>query len=197
MINELLNALQGEPMRRMSSQTGVREDALGSLVSAALPLLVGALDRNTNNTRGAKSLARAIERDHDGSVLDDVAGFLGQGPSRDGYGILNHVFGSRQNAVGQNLGRATGVDAGSITQILAMLAPLVLGSLGKQKRQAGYDAKGLSQFLTQEHHAVERRAPGTGNLISQLLDADGDGDVTDDLLGMGGQLLGGLFGKRR
>ncbi len=93
----------------------------------------------------------------------------------------------------QSLSRSSGLDVGTITKLLPLLAPIVMGMLGKQQRQQGLDAGGLAGMLSGEQARVERQAPG---MLGKLLDADGDGDATDDVLRMGASLLGGLFGKR-
>ena len=43
---------------------------------------------------------------------------------------------------------------------------------------------------------VERKAPDLG-MLGSLLDADGDGDIKDDVAKMGGSLLKSFLGKRR
>ena len=77
-----------------------------------------------------------------------------------------------------------------------MLAPLVMGMLGKNQRQQGLDIGGLTDLLGGERKAAQKRAPEAVDLIGSLLDSDGDGSVTDDLAKLGGNLLGGLFGGK-
>jgi hypothetical protein len=111
-------------------------------------------------------------------------------------GILKHVFGGRESKVESALAGSSGIDAGQMRQILAMLAPLVLGMLGKQQRQQGFDIGGLTDLLGGERRAAEKKAPGAVDLIGSMLDSDGDGSVADDLAKLGGGLLGGLFGGK-
>ena len=62
-------------------------------MAAALPLLLGALSRNASQGDGASSLHQALANDHDGSILDDIGGFLGSGNTSSGNDILGHVLG--------------------------------------------------------------------------------------------------------
>lgn len=176
--------LQPETVGQVSDQTGLSRDTTSSLVSAALPLLVSGLARNAQRTDGAGALASALQRDHDGSVLDDIGGFLGSGQaSSAGAGILGHVFGGRTDAIASALGRSAGVDAGQAQQVLAMLAPLVLGALGRTTRQENLGADVLAERLQEERQQL----PGgsqLGGLLTSLLDQDGDGQVLDDLAGL-------------
>jgi hypothetical protein len=197
-LDSLMSQLEGGGIDAISRQTGVAPDQALQVASAALPALLGGLERNTRDTSGAAALAGALDRDHDGSVLDNVASFLGQGASSAaGAGILRHVFGGRQNTVENAVSGMTGVDAGSVAQIISMLAPLVLGMLGRTKRQQGLDPGGLADLLGGERRAVQQRAPQAADLLGGLLDGDGDGNVMDDIAKIGGGLLGGLLGGKK
>ena len=95
------------------------------------------------------------------------------------------------------VGRATTIRAStpngaSVARLLAMLAPIVMGALGRTRRQAGADF-GLTDILSGAATQVGQSSPGA-SLIEQILDADHDGSVIDDVARMGSGLLGGLFG---
>jgi len=69
-----------------------------------------------------------------------------------------------------------------------------MGALGKLKREHNLDAGGLAGMLANERSAVVQRAPGIGTGLMDLLDADDDGQILDDLAKLGGKgLLGKLF----
>ncbi|MEM7355905.1 MAG: DUF937 domain-containing protein [Acidobacteriota bacterium] len=184
--------------RQIGQQLGLDEGSAAKAISGALPVLMGALARNSNSSSGAGALAGALDRDHDGSILDDIGGFLGGGGAESaGAGILKHVLGGRQPQVQAGLGQASGLDAGKAGQLLSMLAPIVMGALGKAQRGRGLDAGGLGAMLGQEQRRIERREPQLGGMLGSLLDADGDGSVMDDITKIGGSLLGGLLSGRR
>jgi hypothetical protein len=147
-------ALGGDSIGRMSQALGADERTTGNAVQAALSMLLGALAHNSSTPTGASSLLGALERDHDGSVLDDVAGFLGG--SSSGQGILGHVFGNKLGAVQNGLGQATGLDASSAGNLLTMLAPIVMGALGRTNRQGGLDVSSLGGLLGGRESATGR-----------------------------------------
>ena len=87
-----------------------------------------------------------------------------------------------------------GIDSGTAGQLLTQLAPLVMGALGKAKREANLSANDLGGLLDREERAVRDRQPEASGLVGMLLDADGDGDVDfSDIASRGAGLLGGLF----
>jgi hypothetical protein len=192
----VMGQLSGAPTKRISNNLGADEGAVGSAIGMALPMLLGALSRNASNDEGARSLDGALEKDHDGSILDNLSGFLGQPEQGPGDGILRHVLGAKRPAVEQGLSKSTGLDAGTIGQLLITLAPVVLGAIGKAKREKQMDAGGLSQFLAGERQEIEQSAPDKMGLIAGLLDADGDGQIEADEIAKGVGLLGKLFGKK-
>lgn len=189
--------LDDNAISQLSRQLGVDENTTRQAVPAALTALLGGLSQEAANPNRAQQLAGALARDHDGSVLDDLSGFLlnAQNPQRaQGAGILGHVFGNRQPQVQQQVGRAAGLDATTAGRLLMLLAPLVLGALGRTQRQRGLDPGGISDVLGQERQRVEQQQPQNRGLLNVLLDRDQDGQILDDLAGMAGGFLGG--GKR-
>ncbi len=189
----LTQQLGGSTLDQISRQIGADRSTTEKALPAALGGLMAALAANAGRKDGAQALDSALAKDHDGAVLDNLGGFLSN-PS-GGSGILKHVLGGKQPAVQAGISQTTGLDAGSAGQLLATLAPIVMGALGKERRRGGLDAGGLAGMLANERQQVAKRAPG-GDLLTSLLDADGDGQILDDLASkVGSGLLGSLLKK--
>ena len=198
LLGSLMSQLGGGGVDQIARSVGVSGGDVTNVLAGALPAMMAGLTKNAASSGGANALLGALDRDHDGSVLDDVMGFLGGGGNATaGAGILGHIFGARQSNVEQVVGRASGVDAGSVTTIMAMVAPLVMGSLGQAKRQQGLDASGLAAALGQQEKATRQASPSAVDMLSRMLDGDDDGSSMDDIVKMGSGLLGGLFGGRK
>ena len=211
-ILDLLNSDIGRQMiSGVSNETNQPADKTASVVSMALPLLMGAMKRNASTPQGAAGLMNALNNKHDGSLLDNLGGFFGGGvddsQKTDGLGILGHVLGGSQDNVVGALSQKSGMDSGSIMNILSTLAPIVLGYLGKQKKEQNVSSESGIGDLLGGLMGGGSQQPKQQSLIESLLDGDNDGSVLDDVAGMvlggGGQkssgglggLLGGLFGK--
>ncbi len=207
-ILDLLNSDLGKQIiGGVSQETNQPVDKTASVVSMALPLLMGAMKRNANSQEGAAGLMSALDNKHDGSILENLGGFFGGGVNedakQDGLGILGHVLGGSQNNVVGALSKKSGMDTDSVMRILTVVAPLVLGYLGKQKKQRNVsDQGGIGSLLGGLMGGGQQEAPKQQSLIESILDGDNDGSVIDDIAGMvlggnkgGGGLLGGLFGK--
>jgi hypothetical protein len=195
-LDSLLQSLQGPALKDMAGQVGADEASVRSAATAALPLLLAAMARNASTDEGARALHGAIQRDHDGSVLDNLSGFLRQGGApADGAAILRHLLGARTPVAEGAVAKASGLDPAKVARLLAMLAPLVMGAAGKVQRQGGLAPNDLGRTLSAER---DRALGGPGEsstaarILTGLLDRDGDGSVLDDA----GNLLKGFLRGR-
>lgn len=192
LADDLLNQLQGPQLAGIGQQLGLSQPQTADAVSAALPLLIGALGRNASQPQGAQALFGALQRDHAGldlgSVLGTVLGGGGQGSQ-----ILGHIFGQRQNTAVQGLGAATGLGGNQADALLKILAPIVLAYLAKRMGAQGDSAtpQALGQVLGQEQQQIRQQGGLGGGLLGAVLDRDGDGDTdVSDLIGLAGTVLG-------
>lgn len=195
-ISNLLQGAMGQQMiNGVVNQLGIKNEQAQMAISEAVPFLISALNKNANSG-DAQNIANALERDHDGSILDNLGGFLSGGNFADGAGILSHVLGNRQGQVENAIGQSSGLNGGQIAQILAIVAPIVMGYLGKEKKEKGLDAGGLSSLLGGMVSGTAQTNQREMSTIERLLDQDGDGNAMDDVMDLGSKFLGGFFGKK-
>jgi len=193
-LGSLMQQMGGGGVSEIARSVGLDSSDVTKVLGGAMPAIMAGLTRNSSSSDGAAGLLGALDRDHDGSVLDDVMGYLGGGGNlAGGAGILGHVLGGRQTTVESAVSKSSGVDLASVGKIMAMVAPLIMGVLGKAKRQQGLDASGLAAALGQQERAARQVSPSAVDMFSRMLDSDGDGDSMDDIVKMGSGLLGGLF----
>ena len=209
-ILDLLNSDLGKTIiSGVAGSTGNDKSKTGSVLTMALPVLMKAMERNASTPEGAEGLMGALNKKHDGSILDNLGDLFKGGVDKevqnDGSKILGHVLGQRQQGVEKVIGEKSGLDIGSVGSILKVAAPILMGVLGKQARSNNVSSSnGLGGLLGGAGNSGPTTKEQT--FLEQILDADGDGSVVDDVAGMvlggGGQkkgglagLLGGLFGK--
>ena len=135
LTKQLMQQLSGDELSQISRQIGVDERTTGSALSAATPLLISALANNASKPDGAQALHQALAKDHDGSILNDMSGFLANPQTANGAGILGHILGGQQPGVTQGLAQGTGLNSGQAGQLLQIAAPLLMGALGQQQQQ--------------------------------------------------------------
>lgn len=185
MLQDLLSqVLSGGTTEQMSRQIGADESQTSAALQVALPLIIGALSRNTSSQQGADSLFNAVTNDHNGSLLDNIGGFLSNSNQGPGAGILGHIFGNRQQAVASEISQQSGLNIGQVAQLLIMLAPLVMAVLGRTQQAQGLDAGGLAGALAGQQQQYEHPSSPLMNIATQLLDSDHDGSMVDDIAGL-------------
>ena len=173
--------LSGSAASTIAQRFGISETTANAAVQIGVPLILAALARNASQPQEAENLHKAVANDHDGSIFDNLMGYLRNPQSANGAGILGHVFGSQQPAVENNLAQATGLDQSSAGGLLETLAPLVMGSLSKAQQENGLDANGLSNLLKNQQQEAQDNAPDAMSMLSSMLDQNKDGSSMDDI----------------
>jgi hypothetical protein len=195
-IFDLLQGPMGEMiLEGVSSQLGKDKSQTQSAVSAAIPMIMGALKKNATDPQKASGLFEALMNKHDGSILDQVSdifggGFVNDDVVEDGDKILGHVLGEKKETVAMALSQKSGIDMSSAMEILKMAAPVVMGMLGKQTRENNVSNPSdlgsiIGNMLGGQNDAHEEMS-----FIEKLLDQDGDGSIMDDLFNMGKKFFG-------
>ena len=209
-ILDLLNSDLGKSIiSGVSNQTNQPQNKTQDVLTMALPVLMTAMKRNASTPQGAQGLLSALGSKHDGSILDNLGGLFEGGVDSnvldDGGKILGHVLGGKQKNVEMALSQKSGIDAGSVAQILKVAAPILMGVLGSQAKQQNVNsANGIESLLG---GLLGGNSPQQEqSFLESILDADGDGSVIDDVAGMIlgdskkkgglGGLLGGLLGGK-
>ena len=207
MSMNLMDMLQGNLSEGIIDQLanqigGADKQKTAVAAEGIMTTLMGALAKNASTPEGANSLFNALEKDHNGGILDDVMGlFTGnvkpeQQRAANGEGILNHLLGGKTSGAVDMISNMSGLDASKTGNLMTMLAPILMGTLGKAKQQNGLDVGGIASLLTHSVSKQSGRNP-TMNLVTKFLDSDGDGSIVDDVANIGSKFLGGLFGRKK
>jgi len=201
-MNRILDAVMGQlgddGLGSISGMLGTDRSTTNTAVATAVNVLTGAMARNAAEPTGAQALDTALAKDHDGGIFDDITGFLGNVTSGPGAGILGHVLGGAQPQVEQGISEKTGLSMDKVLPLLITVAPLVMGILGKMKRDNDMDAPAVASTLATERQQAEAQDDGMlGSILGMLGGLGGGGQPQQQrsggLLGM----LGGLFGGKK
>ena len=196
LLDQLSQVVASQVAPQTARQTGLDQGLAEKMLPMAMSALMAGIKKNASSPEGANALAQALDK-HDGSLLNDIDKVASPDVLADGQNILAHILGGKRETTERALAKAGGIDQAQMSQLMAMAAPMVLGALGRAKREQGLDASALAGMVTEESVRAQKQAPeGLGGLMG-FLDQDGDGDFKDELMEMAGkQIFGGLFGKR-
>lgn len=175
----LIDLITGNAGNQVAEQAenkfGISKGQIIALLAVAAPLIISYLKNKSQDANEAEALNNALDKDHDGSILDN----LSQASDRqaEGGSILDHIFGGQKATVENQLSQNTGISMDKIGPILSMLAPIIMGYIGRQKQQAGVQSGG-----------------GLGDLLGGILgqaSSQAQAQPSNPLNDILGQVLGG------
>lgn len=197
----------------LSKKLGIDSSKATWILAIAVPLIAGAIKYNQSkgDANHVNGFAAALDTKHDGAILDHVDEVIEQGPTEDGNKIVQHIFGSKAEYVSSNLATKSGFSSAQITGVLATLAPIVMGYLGKEKAnhaQSGTSnplgdllggflggnsnaGSGIGSIIGNIFGGDEKAEGATGSSgggltdkITDFFDKNKDGSAIDDIVGM-------------
>jgi len=217
----LIDLLTGNTGNQVAEQAenkfGISKNQIIALLAVATPLVISYLRNKSQDNKEAEALNNALDKDHDGSILNDTSQL--EARQSEGGSILSHIFGNEKSTVENQLSQNTGISIDKIGPILAMLAPVIMGYIGKEKQQNNVGAGGLGDLLGgilggAQTQAQQQQSNPLNDILGSVLgggQSQSSGNPLNDILGSvlggGGQqkqqqggglgdLLGGLFGGK-
>ena len=215
----LIDLITGNAGNQVASDAenkfGISKNQVIALLAVAAPLVISYLRNKSQDANEAEALNNALDRDHDGSILDNPA--MAEQRQAEGGSILDHIFGGQKSQVENSLSEQTGISMNKIGPILGMLAPLIMGYIGREKANNGVNSGGglgdlLGGILGGAQNQAQAQASNPLNdILGSVLgggQAQSSGNPLNDIIGSvlgGGQqqqqqgglggLLGSIFGK--
>jgi hypothetical protein len=192
-LTETLNEMLAGRTGQISQRIGADEDRTRVAVQSAIPALMAALSGEADEP----GLRTAIQQDHDGSIIDQLSEYLDGSAqlsprTTNGAGILDHVLGDRQGEMAQALSAKSGLDMGTIMKLLPLLAPILMGMLGKKSSSSGgggFSLDDLGSILGGEKESARRNNPDIGDILDSFSKRKPSGSGTQTDQGGGGGIM--------
>ncbi|KFF08629.1 DUF937 domain-containing protein [Chryseobacterium luteum] len=200
----LIDLLTGNTSNQVAEQAenkfGISRNQIIALLAVAAPLVISYLRNKSQDAKEAEALNNALDKDHDGSILDDAS--QAEARQAEGGSILDHVFGSQKSTVENQLSQNTGISIDKIGPVLAMLAPVIMGYIGKEKQQNNVGAGGLGDLLggilgNASNQAQAQQSSPLNDILGSVLgggQSQSGGNPLNDILG---SVLGGGGGQQQ
>ncbi|UKB83483.1 DUF937 domain-containing protein [Chryseobacterium sp. MEBOG06] len=215
----LIDLLTGNTSNQVAEQAenkfGIGRNQVIALLAVATPLIISYLRNKSQDAKEAESLNNALDKDHNGSILNDASQI--ETRQAEGGSILDHIFGGQKSTVENQLSQNTGISIDKIGPVLAMLAPVVMGYIGQQKQENNVGAGGLGGLLdgilgNATNQAQTQQSSPLNDILGSVLgngQSQSSGNPLSDILGnvLGGSgnqqqqsgglgsILGNIFGK--
>jgi len=167
-LNTILEAgLNENVLNSISSKTGVDSDSIQSVVSQLAPELLNGAKQNLAGESDSSNLINMISNTN----LDDIANNPDAIDNMDNSNMLGEIFSSldsNESDMADAISQKSGIDATSISSLLPMIAPLVMGALNKQTNLSATDTSNTNDITS---------------MLTNFIDQDNDGSIADDLVG--------------
>jgi hypothetical protein len=177
-LEMMLDSQNSGQIQQLANNFGIGEDLVQAAITQMVPALSQGVKNNISNGAGLDSLLKALESGNHQQYMDEPESLTNEATVLDGNNILGHILGSKDvsRALADRASTSTGIDSGLLKQMLPLVASMMMGSLSKQTTDTNMlqNAGSSNEML---------------DMLGGLLDADNDGSVVDDILGMASKFL--------
>lgn len=162
LVSVAMQFLTPDMIARIASALGLSRNDAQTGISAALPGLLAAFTGVAAKPGGAQILTDLVKQQS--GVLDGLAGMVsGSGQSSlldQGSTLLKSVLGAQdQAALTGAVSRFANIGQGAGSSLLAMLAPVAMGAIGKQLG-GNLSAGNLASLLASQKDQIAQALPG-------------------------------------
>ncbi|MBC7406859.1 MAG: DUF937 domain-containing protein [Arcicella sp.] len=177
LFEELKELLAGEVASKTANILGEKEEKVVTAIEGLIPTFVGGLMKRAANEAGATTLMNVVKKgNHDGSIIEQLdnllknkenfAGFVERGNS-----VVSMLLPDKKSSIVAMISQFAGVRNSSATALLSVVAPLVVGKLGKLVDSQGLDKTGLANIILNQKSILLDQTPE--DLQSKMIDVLG------------------------
>jgi outer membrane protein OmpA-like peptidoglycan-associated protein len=162
----LQNQLNDNLLTKISGLLGENKSGVTAAVGSALPSILLGLMQKGSEPNGAASLIKMIQDGkHDGGILDNLGSVLGGGSATtdfvsSGKNLFGSLFGGKAGGITDIIASVSGISKNAVASLLGILAPIVMGFLGKTlKAQGSLNPAGLTSLLLGQKDYIKSALP--------------------------------------
>jgi hypothetical protein len=164
-------------IQQISQHLGTDSATTSNAIQAALPMIMGAMGQTAQQPSGASGILTALEQHgtsgSDGGLLGalgSVSAMLSGASSNSNSGLLGSMLGSHASTVQSGIQQASGLDAGKVERLLAILAPIVMTALARHQTSTPAGNSGIGSILQQAVAAAQSSSsPQVSGVLGQIL----------------------------
>jgi OmpA-OmpF porin, OOP family len=159
-------------VQKAASFVGASESATQKAMNGIVPTLIAGLANQASTNGGAEKLSRILDMGkYDGSALNNLGSLFSgsettQKAITQGKDTLSSLFGNKTEGLVDQIARFAGLRTGSAASLLALILPLILSLLGRQRSTIGQSPSALASLLGgQKSFLSGLLPPGIGSLL--------------------------------
>ncbi|AMR27924.1 hypothetical protein A0257_13050 [Hymenobacter psoromatis] len=202
LLDLVQNYFTSDTVRQTSAALGESESSVGTALRSVVPLALGGLLAHAQQPGGAANLLGMAQQAHSSGLLGNLSGLLGglgntpaTTPTADGGllsrggDLLRSVMGSGYTPAVAAVGQQAGVGSSTVSSLLSMAVPVVLGLLGRHASQNNLDANGLGSYLGEQRGSITSALGNLPGGLSPMLSGLGLGTAATNTAGQVGSTV--------
>jgi hypothetical protein len=158
----------GDNLSAMGKSVGGDEKSVKSALGMGLPLLMGSMADKASKPGGAEMLTKMIPQAGASNPVDNISGQLSNPETAGGSDMLSKLLGNQMGPMQSAISKKSGLAPDGVGKLLGMVAPILMGQVGKMFSQGNMDSKGLSALLGSESKMAMQTSPEASDLSKQL-----------------------------
>jgi hypothetical protein len=159
---------------RIATSLGIQSPLVRSAIAAILPTILAGITGVASKPGGGRQLGEVLSKQNT-DILGDLGSIFGGAQqteiAKKGNDALGDLLGGGAfKGLTGAVGKFAGLGDGATQSLVGMMAPVVLGTLAKQQKDAGLDAAGLTSMLMGQRENIQAAMPAG---LSDLLKGTG------------------------
>ncbi len=136
---------------KVGGKFGLTIEESERIINEFITMFLGKMrDNATRSPEMTRPLFEAVRDDHDGSVLENVETLISNSEGFSGDKIIKHIFGEQGSGIESLITKHTNLPAEQVTKITEVVAPLIMGVLGKEQHDQNMDQNAFEKFLSEK-----------------------------------------------
>ena len=165
LFEELREVLVGEVASKAANILGEKEEKVKTALEGLIPTVVGGLMKRSANEAGATTLMNVVKKgNHDGSIIEKLDDLLKNKESfaglvEKGNSVVSMLLPDKKSSIATMISQFAGVRNSTATALLSVVAPIVVGKLGKLVALQGLDKNGLANIILDQKSILLDETP--------------------------------------
>lgn len=169
LLDSVKKYFSDEFVNQATSSWGESNSGISKALSAIIPTgLAGIIHKATTGPDGANNIFNMAK--NASAALPSTPNYNNLSSTAPAAGnILSSLFGGNQSGIISMITRFAGIKESSVSSLMSLGLPVILGMVGKHAEQNNLSPSGLSQFLTSQKDTVIRALPvGLSSMLPML-----------------------------
>lgn len=180
-VSAVSRYLTPDVVGRIATASGLLDSSTAQkAVNAAVPAILSGLASVAGKPGGAQQIADAIaEQPHDvGTIISNLTSSPHM--AANGTNLLSSLLGgSVSSMLVPTLSRFLGIAEGPVRTVVGFLTPVIMGTLGREKRASGLSSEGFASLLAEQKDGIAAAMPsGLAGLLGMRSPAQSTGPVS-------------------